>query len=786
MKPLLILFTFFLASPVFAQYDFRTIPRNTNEEFFFFANRALDDGSFAAIGIVENDSMNTSQAILVKWNCLGQVEWARYIGGSIKVNNTRGGIVQAENGDLVVAYNLALSWTTSSMLVGRFTMEGEPVWTKRIGLSKEYARDIIATPDGGFIVAGSTGSFGVDLQRADIYLIKLDGDGNIEWNKTYGNVDAYDDAYNISLSSDNHLLLTGRYIVGGTFYCFFMKADLNGNPVIFKGFGQPNHRTYAFDVQETPDGDYLISGYTTIAKVDFMSNGDAFLLKLAPDGELLWANIFEPTEEDRNDFGFSIVFEDDGDYGLALESSSFQAIGGPQAPNKNVVFSLTDDGYIKDVILFNPKGSQYTTMTKASDGGYFLTGFSTYYENNVTFEGFAFKTDANYQSGGNCEYYYRSDKVSTLQLDWDVQDLTYTSREGQRIVDYDAFNSFKFDEDHFLCFTYPDFASEIVLDDTTYCQGESISLSTSNEGNINDWTWHTNGDTTKGENTSIAIDSVGQFFIYMTATDGCQTTKDSVLVVISQGEVIEVQRQLCPGDSLMFRDSVIYEPGQYRFSNENVACDTVYLLEVSHLIVDTNEVVVGLCEGKALNINGQTIDSLGFHVVSFSTSSARDSIVRYEVIREVPDTLHREVETCPGQEVVLFGQSFDQVDTVYNVIKQGEYCDTIVYLTIVSIENGCPCKGEFPNAFTPNGDGVNDEFGMFEVENGCSPLEVQNFEMRIFNRWGQLVFESNNVEERWDGTFKGEDALSEVYIMSCTYQFAGKLEQETRDVTLVR
>ena len=62
----------------------------------------------------------------------------------------------------------------------------------------------------------------------------------------------------------------------------------------------------------------------------------------------------------------------------------------------------------------------------------------------------------------------------------------------------------------------------------------------------------------------------------------------------------------------------------------------------------------------------------------------------------------------------------------------------------------------FPNAFTPNGDGLNDTF--HPVGN-----EVPDYSMNIFNRWGELVFETTTMEPGWDGTFKGKQCEPDTY-----------------------
>ncbi len=90
-----------------------------------------------------------------------------------------------------------------------------------------------------------------------------------------------------------------------------------------------------------------------------------------------------------------------------------------------------------------------------------------------------------------------------------------------------------------------------------------------------------------------------------------------------------------------------------------------------------------------------------------------------------------------------------------------------------------------PNAFSPNGDGKNDEFGV------VANAELDFFEINIFNRWGQLIFSSKNQYDLWDGKINGEDAPVGVYIWKVFYQFRseGPMSESHKDtgtVTLVK
>lgn len=107
-------------------------------------------------------------------------------------------------------------------------------------------------------------------------------------------------------------------------------------------------------------------------------------------------------------------------------------------------------------------------------------------------------------------------------------------------------------------------------------------------------------------------------------------------------------------------------------------------------------------------------------------------------------------------------------------------------------EFGCKAKDEMcievtkefsiyvPNAFTPNGDGINDEFLAFGYN-------ITDFTMEIFDRWGEKLFSSGELTKGWDGTFKGQLSEFAVYIYKITYKgLDGKKVNKTGHVTLNR
>ncbi len=95
------------------------------------------------------------------------------------------------------------------------------------------------------------------------------------------------------------------------------------------------------------------------------------------------------------------------------------------------------------------------------------------------------------------------------------------------------------------------------------------------------------------------------------------------------------------------------------------------------------------------------------------------------------------------------------------------------------ITSGCPAYLTVPQAFTPNGDGTNDYFIVYS--------NVRNYQIRIFNRWGEMVFESHDLNYYWDGRYKGtlQETGTFVYYASGTDDHGKKVERKG-NLTLIR
>jgi len=116
-----------------------------------------------------------------------------------------------------------------------------------------------------------------------------------------------------------------------------------------------------------------------------------------------------------------------------------------------------------------------------------------------------------------------------------------------------------------------------------------------------------------------------------------------------------------------------------------------------------------------------------------------------------------------------------------------------IFLLVVTDGNGCQDSAEYrvfvcdeslihiPNAFTPNGDSANDLFRVVPHEGADVILSL-----KVFNRWGQKVYEGSGANAQWDGKIGDKLAPSDVYVWILDYQCGGERHRKSKDVTLLR
>jgi len=188
--------------------------------------------------------------------------------------------------------------------------KGNKLWDKTLGgPNADSASAVVAAPDGGFAVAGTSKTSAANGK--DFLAAKLDASGNVIWQKTFGGAGS-DIANSIELTSDGGYILAGMTMSfpKGNKNAWILRLDANGDKVWDKVIGGPKVEV-ANSIRQTTDNGFIMAGYTTAASTKTI---DVWVAKLDANAVVVWQKTFGGAGEDRAN---SAVSTDDGGYLVA-------------------------------------------------------------------------------------------------------------------------------------------------------------------------------------------------------------------------------------------------------------------------------------------------------------------------------------------------------------------------------------------------------------------------------------------------------------------------------------
>jgi len=320
------------------------------------------DGGYIAAGYTKSSGAGNYDALLIKLDSQGNIIWSKTFGGdqSILLKS----VLQTSDGYYILGGNIVYSDSnTADFLLIKLDSQGNIIWSKTFGGDqKDVLFSVLQTPDGGYIAAGYTKSFGAG--NYDFLLIKLDSQGNIIWSKTFGG-DQSDFLTSLQQTLD------GGYIIGGIsrsfnsqhyFDALLIKVDSQGNIIWSKTFEKGGSTTL---LKQTNDGGCLVSGIISSFKDN---NGSIilnlpFLMKLDSEGKIVWEKQYQiETEVFLPSF---IEKTNDGGY----------ILGGLTEKNTSLFIKIDFQGDVIWARMFEgDEEDDLETIIQTSDGGYVLGG----------------------------------------------------------------------------------------------------------------------------------------------------------------------------------------------------------------------------------------------------------------------------------------------------------------------------------------------------------------------------------------------------------------------------
>jgi uncharacterized delta-60 repeat protein len=342
------------------------------------------DGGYVVAGQTYSfsDTIN-GDAWVLKLDSSGAVTWQKTYGGT--GGDYASSIQQTSDGGYIVAgYTYSFGDTINGdAWILKLDSSGAVTWQKTYGgTSDDEAYSIQPTSDGGYIVAGYTYSFG-DTINGDAWILKLDSSGAVTWQKTYGGTSGDDYAYSVQPTSDGGYIVAGSTssFGAGDYDVWVLKLDSSGIVTWQKTYGGAGG-DYASSIQPTSEGGYIVAGYTN----SFGAGGDdAWVLKLDSSGAVTWQKTYGGT---GGDYASSIQQTSDGGYVVAGYTNSF----GDIVNDDNWVLKLDSSGAVTWQKTYGGTGLNFIQQT--SDGGYIAAGYTYSFGATINGDAWVLKLDS--------------------------------------------------------------------------------------------------------------------------------------------------------------------------------------------------------------------------------------------------------------------------------------------------------------------------------------------------------------------------------------------------------
>lgn len=320
------------------------------------------DHGYIVAGATSSMGAGGMDVFLIKTDSMGMHQWSRTYGG---MNSEWGySVLQVQDSGYVVAgYTNSYGAGGYDMYLIRTDKDGDTLWTKTYGGTNwDFAYSLQQTTDGGYILAGTTASYG--MGNDDVYLVKTDANGDTLWTRTYG-TSMNDEGHSVWQNTDGGYFING-FTDGagnGAHDVYYIRTDAAGAETWSRTLGDTGFEE-SYSGQQTFDGGFVMAGYSN----SFSSNGadEALLVKTDMNGDTLWTRRYGSPNNAR---AYSIQ-ETVPDHGFIwcgyLELGNKQVYMFRTDPN-GYYFTSTTHGF------FTGDQAGYSVRTTA-DGCYVLAG----------------------------------------------------------------------------------------------------------------------------------------------------------------------------------------------------------------------------------------------------------------------------------------------------------------------------------------------------------------------------------------------------------------------------
>ena len=282
--------------------------------------RTTSDGGCVVAGYTSSGGAGGKDVYLIKTDSSGDTLWTRTYGGQY---GDYGYSVQptADGGYAIAGFTFSFGVMGDFYFI-KTDSSGDTLWTRIYGgTSTDWSNSSQQTLDGGYVIAGSTYSFGPGIPDSDnVYLVRTNAQGDTLWTRSYGG-QSWDEGYSVQQTSDSGFIVTGvtQSFGAGLGDVYLIKTDARGDTLWIRTYGDTLNE-HGNCVRQTNDGGYIVTGYTSSFGA---LGGDVYVIRANASGDTLWTRTYGGTSD--ADWGDCVEQTVDGGYAIAGGTYSFGA-----------------------------------------------------------------------------------------------------------------------------------------------------------------------------------------------------------------------------------------------------------------------------------------------------------------------------------------------------------------------------------------------------------------------------------------------------------------------------
>ena len=313
--------------------------------------------------------------------------------------------------------------------------------------------------------------------------------------------------------------------------------------------------------------------------------------------------------------------------------------------------------------------------------------------------------------------------------------------------------------------------------DTLLCNDEPLTLTANSFGTATSFEWAADPDfseilNTPGDSSTAVVPSGFQHF-YIRITNGpCTLTDSTAVSFFNAGTTVSEDRLICAGDTTLLTVlndfpgtelTHFWEPEEFIISGQGTNTASVFADEaVTFTVVST------ALDGACVIENSVTVFTSPLGELSFTAAAdppvitpGGSSTLTVAPVDEAYDYFwspESSLSSPVGSSVTAFPSTTTEYALTVADSDSAGTCVKNEFVIVTVVDAVCGEPNIFvPNAFTPNGDGENDVLYV-------RGLNIVNLKFAVYDRWGELVFETDDQDRGWDGTYKGREAGPAVFV----------------------